>query len=330
MREDAGMPDGPVFIVGCGRSGTSLLRRFLNQHPQLGIPLESLFIVDYLQAAGRYTVGRMTAMLVREPEVREWGVSPSREDLAGCSTIAEAIDRLHRLYLSPRNKSRWGQKTPRFVRYLPLLQAHFPNARFVHLVRDPRAVAASLIRSNVHRSTAYYAARRWRMDVDFGLAHERASPASVQRIAYEDLVAQPERVVREVCAFCNLEFDPGMLATPEARGSEYSDFYAQIHANVDRPATLDFVDRWAEDLSPEEIAWIESVAGDRMIELGYAPVSSAQPSLPSGWQNRRDRIGRMIGQTAQYARRRPGYLVFLLYRKARLGLLKSFLWSVNY
>ena len=168
------------------------------------------------------------------------------------------------------------------------------------------------------------------MDVDFGLAHERVSPASVQRVAYEDLVAQPERVVREVCAFCNLEFDPGMLATPEVRDSEYSDFYAQIHANVDRPATQEFVDRWAQDLSPEEIAWIERVAGDRMIELGYAPESSAPPRLPSGWQIRRDRIGRMIEQTAHYVRRRPRYLAFLLYRKARLGLLKSFLWSVNY
>ena len=106
------MSDGPVFIVGCGRSGTSLLRRFLNQHPQLGIPLELLFIVDYLHAASHHPVERMTGLLVREPEVREWGVNPSPKDMAGCSTIAEAIDRLHRLYLAPRGKCSLGPEDP--------------------------------------------------------------------------------------------------------------------------------------------------------------------------------------------------------------------------
>jgi len=324
------MSDGPVFIVGCGRSGTSLLRRLMNQHPQVGIPLESLFIVDYLQAAARQPVARMTGMLVREPEILEWGLRPAAYDLTGCATIAEAIDRLHRLYLAPRGKSRWGQKTPRFVRHLPLLRFHFPEARFVHLVRDPRAVAASLIRSNVHRSTATYAARRWRMDVDLGLAFEQAAPGSVLRVAYEELVARPDNVLRGVCEFCGLDFDPKMLTSAEERPSEYSDFYAQIHANVDHPATGEFVDRWTNDLSEQQVALIEHLAGARMEELGYARVGGDQPDLPSGWKIRGDRMRGMAEQAYRYARYRPRYLAFLLYRKARLGLLKSFLWSVNY
>jgi hypothetical protein len=197
-------------------------------------------------------------------------------------------------------------------------------------VRDPRAVSASLIRSNVHRSTAYYAARRWQMDVDFGLAFEQIEPGSVLRVAYEALVAGPESVVRNVCEFCDLEFEPKMLASPEGRGSEYSDFYAQIHSNVDRPPTVDSVDRWAKDLNDDEIALIETLAGRRMDELGYARLSQEQAILPSSWKIRGDRLRGMAEQTYRYARYRPRYLAFVLYRKARLGLLKSFLWSVNY
>ncbi len=274
------MSDGPVFIVGCGRSGTSLLRRFMNQHRQVGIPLESLFIVDYLHAAARLPVERMTGMLIREPEILEWGLHPATHDLAGCATIAEAIDRLHQLYLAPRGKSRWGQKTPRFVRHLPLLRFHFPEARFVNLVRDPRAVAASLIRSNVHRSTAYYAARRWRMDVDFGLAFEQAAPGCVLRVAYEELVARPESVLRGVCEFCGLDFDPKMLASAEDHASEYSDFYAQIHANVDHPATRESVDRWANDLSEQQVELIEHLAGDANAGAGLR-ASGPRPAGPA-------------------------------------------------
>jgi len=324
------MTSMPIFIVGCGRSGTSLLRRFLNQHPQVGIPLESLFIVDYLRAACRIPIERMLKLLVREPELAEWGVRPRLEDVQGSLTAAEAIDRLHQLYLAPRGKLRWGQKTPRFVRELPLLQAHFPGARFVHLVRDPRAVAASLIRSNVHRSTAYYAARRWRMDVDFGLAFERAAPDGVLRLAYEELVVDPGSTLRRVCQFCSLEFDPVMLASPQGEGAEYSSFYAQIHANVDRPATREFVDRWAGDLSAGHVALIEAVAGERMEELGYTRAATAAADLPNAWRLRGDRAGGMLQQSYRYVRYRPRYLAFLLYRKARLGLLKGFLWSVNY
>lgn len=320
----------PVFIVGCGRSGTSLLRRFLNQHPVIGIPLESLFIVDYLQASTHTPIDRMLPLMVHEPELAEWGIYPKLEDAQDCRSPADAIDRFHQLYLAPQNKARWGQKTPRFVRHLPLLHRHFPDGRFIHLVRDPRAVAASLIRSNVHRSTAYYAARRWRMDVDFGLAFEQSAPGAVLRLAYEELVTQPERVLRRVCQFCALDFDPVMLASPKTGEAEYSNFYAQIHANVDRPATQDSVDRWANELSPQQIALIELEAGERMEQLGFKRAATVEAELPSTWVLRAARFKGMAQQSYRYVRYRPRYLAFLLYRKARLGLLKSFLWSVNY
>jgi len=324
------MTEPPIFVVGCGRSGTSLLRRFLNQHSQVGIPLESLFIVDYLRASSQVEVDRMTGMLVREPELAEWGVHPTLADLQGCATIAEAIDRLHRLYLTPRGKSRWGQKTPRFVRQLPLLNHHFPGSRFVHLVRDPRAVSASLIRSNVHRSTAFYAATRWRMDVEHGLAFEKAVPGAVLRVTYEGLIMAPEAVLRRVCEFCQLEYEPAMLASPKQRAAEYSDFYSGIHANVDRPATADSIDRWETDLTEEQVAVIESVAGETMGQLGYARAAHGDVRLPSRWRRRVDRLGGIAQQIYRYLRFRPRYLTFLLHRKARLGLLKDFLWSVNY
>jgi len=233
----------PIFIVGCGRSGTSLLRRFLNQHPRSGSRSSRFSLSTTFRCRRAY---RSSACWACSCASLNWrNGNPS--DTGGRAGQSQ-LGRSYRSSASAVPCTSWqaplGQKTPRFVRHLPLLQAHFPDARFIHLVRDPRAVAASLIRSNVHRSTAYYAARRWRMDVDFGLAFEKSAPETVLRLAYEELVAGPENTLRRVCQFCGLEFDPTMLTSPKGEGAEYSSFYTQIHANVDRPATQDFVDRW--------------------------------------------------------------------------------------
>src|SRR4030065_2808546 len=97
----------PFFLVGCGRSGTSLLRGLLNAHPLLAIPLESLFIADYLRAAGRWPLERIKSLIVKEPELREWGLNISVGDLAGCEDVGQVIVRLHELYARAKGKRHW-------------------------------------------------------------------------------------------------------------------------------------------------------------------------------------------------------------------------------
>jgi len=321
----------PFFIVGCGRSGTTLLRTLLNSHPAIGIPQESLFIIDYLRVGQRMDLAQLKRMLMQEPEIEEWGIHPVIEDLDGCQTIAEAIDRLHRLYLAPHGKQRWGQKTPRFVRSVGLILEHFPGSRFIHLVRDPRAVVSSLITSDVHRSNAYYAALRWAKDVGFGLAAEETYPSQVRRIRYEDLVTQVETTLVSISDFLEFEYDPRMLSVAPQSSSEYSRFYAAIHANLILQPTDRFIDKWRERLDDEETALVESLSGDFMERLGYTRTiqGSPEPLVGLFWA----RLSRAVGlarQATQYLRFRRRYLFHLIGRKWRLGLLRDFVRDVNY
>lgn len=323
--------NGPFFIVGCGRSGTTLLRTMLDHHPQIGIPQESLFIVDYLKVARERELADLKPLLVREPELGEWGIRVSIEDLEGCRTIAEAIDRLHRIYLEMYAKVRWGQKTPRFIRSVELLLEHFPDSRFIHLVRDPRAVVSSLIASNVHASTAYFGARRWLRDVQIGLAQEVAHPERVLRIRYEDLVTGAEATLRTISGHLKFDYDPAMLSDPTGRAGEYSKFYEAIHANLDLPPTDRFVDRWKGRLTQSQVEVVEGICGSLMKEIGYEPTLAQ--STTAQVQPHRMAIGRawgMVRQSAQYIRFRRQYLFYLLYRKMRLGLLGDFIREVNY
>lgn len=323
-------PVAPFFLVGCGRSGTSLLRRLLNAHPLVAIPLESLFIADYLRAADGWPLERIKRLIVREPELREWGLQVSVEDLAGCESIAAVIVRLHELYARAKGKKHWGQKTPRLVRYLPLLLTHFPQVRFIHLVRDPRAVVSSLIRSDVHRSTPWYGARRWVMDVGAGLAFEERHPARVLRLSYESLVEDLEPSLRAIMQFLGLEMAPGQLGGSPGE-QEYSEFYANIHTNLGGGVTDRFVEGWRSQISTQDIALIESIAAPLMEVLGYPRQGGAlEPVRRSGLRAAWARLRGLVLQLWRYARYRRSYLFHLVRRKWRMGLLGEFLGEIYY
>lgn len=323
--------DDPFFIVGCGRSGTSLLRSWLNTHNEIAIPLESLFLVDYLRASDRMPVETLKRFLVNEPEIREWGISPVASDLEPSRTIAEAITNLHELYVAAHGKKFWGQKTPRFVRHLPVLLKHFPKARFVHVVRDPRAVVNSLMKSEVHRSSAFHASRRWREDVALGLAFERSWPDKTLRLSYEAFVSNPQAVLKEVADFLGIPA-AWNVREQQARGSEeYSGFYKSIHANLDLPPSTERIEAWKRSMSEGEIRTTEAICGDLMEELGYVALNHHPVLDPSTVRRMKlQRLIRMPGQAAHYLRFRPRYLTHLLWRKWKLGLLKEFVWTVNY
>lgn len=305
----------PFFIVGCGRSGTTLLRSMLDSHPSVGVPLESLFIIDYLLSSRPATV--LQKLLPKEYELREWGVHCHSADLADCESGAEMIDRVHRIYLQQHGKNRWGQKTPRFVRYGELLRTHFPGARFIHVIRDPRAVTSSLVRSEVHRTTPYHAARRWQGDVAAGLTFEQNHPHDVLRIRYEDMVTRPETALRRVCQFLELEFFDDMLRYHEHARSAYGSYYEKIHSGLSKPVSAGAIDAWTRHLSEPDVALVEFVCGDLMERLGYEP--RVRHVERPGWFSelviRSSRLPRLLAQTGHYLIHRTGYLPCVARRK---------------
>lgn len=320
----------PFFIVGCGRSGTSLLRGILNNHPSLAIPLESLFIADYLRVADRIPLEQLKALLLREPELVEWGIEVQAEQVRDYASIEDVIARVHEIYAHENGKSKWGQKTPRLVRHHELLRAHFPQIKFIHMVRDPRAVVSSLVRSDVHRSTVWHATKRWIRDVEAGLKLEQRYEEGVLRVRYEDMVMDPEAELQQILEF--LLVDPvATLPEQNHENPEYSKFYESIHSNLSKDISPDFVDLWKRHLSEEEVREVESMVGWLPQKLGYSFGSDAPPHLssPSLWTSLK-RIKGLMFQVWRYVRYRPRYLYGLVRRKWKFGLMREFFSQVNY
>jgi hypothetical protein len=279
-------PPPPLLLLGVSRSGTTLLRVVLDRSRGISIPDESFFVPLLARRHGRRI--RAAAFLDdvrRLPTVSSWGVRA--EDVASRISdgmdLGAAIAAIFESYAAHAGKPRWGDKTPMYMRHLPLLERLFPSAQYVHLIRDGRDAATSFLqmprgtytRTWAHPGTAADFACLWRTEVHSARAlGRRVGNARYLEARYEHLVAEPERVVRAICDFAALPFDPGMLAYA---GSV--DVSAKPHQQRLLQAPTARVRDWHAEMRATDVRAFEDVAGDLLAELGYETTTT--PSAPS-------------------------------------------------
>jgi hypothetical protein len=269
-----------VFVVGRGRSGTTLVRAMLEEHPRMAIPEESHFVVQLARQSARYErdggfdVHRFAQDLFGHWAFRRWGIS--RDDTwralreAHPQDVASALRAVYASYARSVGKERYGDKTPSYVMNIDLLGRTFPEAVFVHIIRDGRDVALSYLATDFGPRTVAHAAMLWDRFVRAGRdAGGRLGSDRYLEIRYEELVADPERVLHDVCGFVGLSFDERMLRYHE-RAAAFVPSLAQgeHHTNLYRPPTAGLRD-WRREMSHRQLAVFESIAGGLLDELGY-------------------------------------------------------------
>ena len=136
------------FIVGVGRSGTTLLRLMLDAHPDLAIPGETHFLLDLLaQNENGPARDRIFRAMIEAPTWPNLAVSESTFkaalDEVEPFSVPDAIRTFYRLYAQRFGKDRWGDKTPPYRSCMTGIQQLLPEAYFIHIIRDGRDVALS-------------------------------------------------------------------------------------------------------------------------------------------------------------------------------------------
>ena len=176
---------------------------------------------------------------------------------------------LMQAYARRSGKPRFGDKTPEHVRYLPELAAMFPAARIVHLVRDPRAVCASLRRVAWASHDVVTNAIKWQSDIDAGRRFsQRVFPGcGYLELRYEDLVAHPERTLRTLCEFLGEPFAPEMLTHHEVDASALG--LAAWQLGLREPVSASRADSWKQRLNASQIDLIQRIAARGMARHGY-------------------------------------------------------------
>jgi hypothetical protein len=293
-------PAPPIFIGGTGRSGTTILLQVLRAHSRIfGTRYEGRFLVSRfglleLERKGfspeafeefrtlvlgdwfkkTYKAGTPAEYegglhkeveradleaAVAALEQAAFGAAPG--DLA--AHVREFTARIFESPMRKLGKARWIEKTPTNLLHMQQLHWIFPSARFIHIYRDGRDVAASIVANGwwpiVDETakesfagvpvTVENAARFWRLHLQQGFEQARGIPGeTLLTLSLESLIEDRERVLAGICEFLEEPLDPKILRVSLEAGH---------------------VGRWRDTFSEEERAAFKSEAGEMLIQLGY-------------------------------------------------------------
>ena len=268
-------PSPPLIVLGVRRSGTTLLRVMLDRSRALAIPDESYFVPQLARRhRGVVDAAAFTDDLRRLTTLAEWGLPPDSvaARLRPGMTTGEAIAAVFEAYAAARGKPRWGDKTPLYMQYLPLLEALFPKALYVHLIRDGRDAALSFLAVPEGIMTAGWGhprdvagfACQWATELRGAQDLGRRAGGRYLEVRYEALVAAPDKELQRACGFAGLEYDDAMLgyvgATESARKAHQQ--------RLNEPPRVGVRD-WRTEMPRADREAFETVAGDLLHELGY-------------------------------------------------------------
>ena len=227
--------DRPIFVLGCPRSGTTLLQLMLHAHPRIAVPPETRFVLTTYEARNSFGNLReeqnrraLAASIVRQHQTLFYDLELDadavfEEIVDGPPTLGSAIGIVFRAYARRFDKPRWGDKRPGYYQQIPGLLRMFPDAQIVHLIRDGRDCVASLLTMPWFKQDIYAAICSWVEAIDSG-RHARTQLAADAyfEIRYEDLVADPAGRLTALCEFLDEDYDPAMAEPNRIAGSYHS------------------------------------------------------------------------------------------------------------
>lgn len=255
----------------------------LDAHPDLAIPPETHFIVGLTRARNWSPHPRDAVVreILRHPAWPDFNLDPDDflARLVNASRPTDVLRVFYSMYAAQQGKSRWGDKTPRYVLAMPTIAELLPEARFIHMIRDGRDVAVSIIPLWFGPASIEQAASWWKERID--VARREADARRYIEIKYESLVTNPRPELERVCTFIGLDFREEMLTSHTRAGTRLAEEKdrldlgisaarrMQIHARVRLPPDSGAVGRWRREMTAHERHRFESLAGDTLERLGY-------------------------------------------------------------
>ncbi len=286
------MKETPFFIVGSGRSGTTILRLMINMHPRLRVPRESWFLMpllDQLPLTGPLTEdekNRAYELISSHSRWPDWECG--NEALRTAIFSKEAADLaslINQVFIDCSGmcgKVRWADKTPKYSYYVTKLHEVFPSAKFIHLFRDARDTCVSMRNGGWCEGDIQRIARQWTGMTVAARQGLELGPEHYLEVSYESLVTDPEKNLRLICDFLKEPYEPTMLTFYQTASKEIAPWEKKLHVKTQSPVGVSNIGTWRKELSRWELWVVESYASSTMKALGQ-PTELGPITAPLRW-----------------------------------------------
>lgn len=271
------------FLLGSERSGTNLITRMLDAHPDVCGPSPTHMIRTFSRNICRYgdleedrnwwnLIDDIVAFL--EAQLGTWKTGVTREELDASvreRSLAELIRSVYEKEAQAQEADHIFVKENRLYSFFPYILAEFPGSRFIYLVRDPRDVALSWKRSENHPGGVRKAMDVWVKDQNEFVALQGflSRTGRVALLRYEDLISEPEEKLRAVAEHLRVSFSRKMLQYHEDHNTRRNAERIRNWENLAKPVLADNRRKFLEGLTETEVRYIESRCSDLMRFFGY-------------------------------------------------------------
>lgn len=269
----------PFFIIGIQRSGTTLLRLIINTHSMIAIPEEGVFWMplirsrhkDYNAPINKKSLRNYIKYLRKNEGFKVWKVNLdaalARLDFGKDITLRDLMLSLYIENAKVNNKRFWGDKTPSFFRKVNELSHIFPDAKFIHIIRDGRDTFLSMRGREPGRENVAVAAFEWKFKIQKVRESFKQLPQERRfEVRYEDILRSPEKKIVEICNFLGVRFEASMLDYYKSS----NEFVGKHHSElIYKPISSNAAERWKKQMSNSENRIFEFIAKGALKDFGY-------------------------------------------------------------
>ena len=274
-----------TFLVSRGRSGSTLLQSILDAHPNICAPIESKFVLHLYTKYNKITNwdNKITNSFIADIYTNRkfrlfWNVQQkeleilfSRYEINSFSDACKVVYLSHQSMFPKEEIKLVVDKNPLYSAFIPVLLKIFPNANFIHLIRDPRASTYSHVKALIQKNipqTAY----------DWRLLNEKTEETKIElphlfhTIKYEELTSQPSEKLKSLFEFINISFIPELLnANKIIKEKIETSKYLSLnhHTNISEPIYTTTVSEWKSKLTRKEIETINAICEQQLIKYKY-------------------------------------------------------------
>ena len=262
------MEKPPIFIIGCPRSGTTLIRVILDSHPNICCGPET-HIIKKLEKFN-------TEILNNWKMIKPYGLE-QKDFIKNTRNFFEIFQKN---YMKNKNKKRWAEKTPDNIFHVDFIDKLFPDCQFINIIRDGRDVVCSF-KERWGKKTILYAIKSWNKSIDLTFEYQkRFDKKRYLEVRYEEMVSNPEKETRRIMDFLNEEWVPDLLEHHKKKHDFW--FNVKTGENVNKttekkperhspskPIFGSSVRKWEKNLNFLEKTIVNIMIKENLKKLGY-------------------------------------------------------------